>query len=101
MAEDDPAQRPRDEADRIGREGQHRADQRVVFGKEQPVEDQSGGRAVKEEIVPFDGGPDQACADHAAERGASFLHFSHALSPCSAIASVEKQSSLCLDCLRR
>ena len=59
MAEDDAADRPRDEAERIGGEGEQGAGQRIVGGEEQPVEDQGGGRAVEEEIVPFDGRADR------------------------------------------
>src|SRR3546814_6338622 len=60
MAEHDPADRARDEAQRIGGEGEQGADQRLELGKEQLVEDQRRGRTVEEEIVPFDRGADQA-----------------------------------------
>src|SRR3546814_10998981 len=40
MAEHDPADRARDEAQRIGGEGEQGADQRLELGKEQLVEDQ-------------------------------------------------------------
>ena len=68
MAEDDAADRPRDEAERIGGEGEQGAGQRIVGREEQPVEDQSGGGAVEEEIVPFDGGADQARHHHPPQR---------------------------------
>ena len=64
MAEHQPAERPRDEAERIGRKRQQRADHRIEGGKEQLVEDQRRGGAVKKEVIPFDGGADQARRRH-------------------------------------
>ena len=68
VTEDDPAERPRDEAHRVRREGQQGADQRLEAGEEQLVEDQGGGRAVDEEVVPLQRGADQAGDDHPADR---------------------------------
>jgi hypothetical protein len=46
--------RPADEADEIGAEGRQRRGQRRFVGKEELAEDQTGGGAVNEEIIPFD-----------------------------------------------
>ena len=62
-----PAQRPRDEADRKGAVGAQGAGQRVEPRKEQPVEDQRRGGAVQEEVVPLNGGADEAREDDLAE----------------------------------
>ena len=67
MAEHQPADRPGDEAERIGGERQHGAGQRVGLGEEQLVEHQRRGGAVEEEVVPLDGGADQAGDDHPAQ----------------------------------
>jgi hypothetical protein len=67
MAEDDPAERPGDEADGIGGEGEQGPDERIVGGEEELVEDERRGRAVEEEIVPFDGGSDHARRNHPAK----------------------------------
>ncbi len=68
VAEDHPADRPGDEAHRERRECQERADQRIEVGKEQLVEDQRGGDAVDEEVVPLQRGPDQTRDDDATHR---------------------------------
>jgi hypothetical protein len=67
MAEDDAADRPRHEAQRIGGEGEEGAGQRLVLREEELVEHERGGRAVEEEIIPFDGGADEAGGDDALE----------------------------------
>ena len=54
VAEDDAAERPRDEADGEGAEREQRADQRIDAREEQLAEDQRGGGAVEEEVVPLD-----------------------------------------------
>ena len=79
MAEDNAAERPGNEADRIGGEGEQRADERVEAGEEQLVEDERGRRAVEEEIVPLDGRADHAGGHDAAEGGVGFG--CHAYSP--------------------
>ncbi len=58
MAEDRGADRPSDEADEIGAECRERRRQRILVGKVELAEDQPGGGAVDEEVVPFDGGAD-------------------------------------------
>jgi hypothetical protein len=73
MAEDDSAQRPGDEAHRVGRESQQGPDQRIERGEEQLVEDERRSRAVEEEIVPFDRRANQARGDDASERCAALL----------------------------
>ena len=60
MTEDDTAERPRNKAERKSRKRQQRADHRIESWKEQFVEDQRGRGAIKEEIVPFDSGADEA-----------------------------------------
>jgi hypothetical protein len=64
MAEHDASHRPRHEAERVGGEGEQGAGQRIEFGEEELVEDERRGRAVEEEIVPFDGRADQAGEHH-------------------------------------
>ena len=68
VAEDQPAQRTRDEADREGGVGQHGRHQRVVRGEVQFVEHDAGDDAVQEEVVPLDGGADQRGGDDSAHR---------------------------------
>jgi hypothetical protein len=68
MAEHDPAKGARCEAEGISGEGEQGPDQRIERGEEQFVEHQRGGRAVEEEIVPFDRRADHARRDHARER---------------------------------
>src|SRR4029453_17504097 len=60
VAEDDAAQGPGREADAVGGQGQQRARGRLHLGEEQLVEHQRGGGAVEEEVVPLDGGADEA-----------------------------------------
>jgi len=49
MAEDEAADRPGSKANREGREGEQGADEGIVAGKEQLVEDDAGGDAEQEE----------------------------------------------------
>jgi hypothetical protein len=58
VTEDRSSDRPSDEADEIGAEGGQRRGQRVLVWKVELAENEPGSRAVKEEIVPFDGGAD-------------------------------------------
>jgi len=60
VAEDDPAERARREADAEGRERREGADRRVDLREEQVAEDQRRGGPVQEEVVPLDGGADEA-----------------------------------------
>src|ERR1700730_12414241 len=60
MTEHDAAERPRNEPQCIGAERQQRPHRGIECGKEQFVEDERRGGAVKEEIVPLDGGVDEA-----------------------------------------
>ncbi|MBV8455580.1 MAG: hypothetical protein JO122_03070, partial [Acetobacteraceae bacterium] len=57
MAEDRRADRARDEAHRIDGESLQHTDQRIRVGEEKLAENKAGYNAVKQEIVPFDGGP--------------------------------------------
>ncbi|MNT70684.1 hypothetical protein D3C72_2090970 [compost metagenome] len=69
MTEDDAAERPRKESDSIGGEGSHCSHQRVNGGEEYLVEDQRGGSAIDEEVIPFYCGSHhagEACNDVAA-----------------------------------
>ncbi len=68
VAEDDAAERPGDEADGVGGEGEQRADERLEAREEQLVEHQRGGGAVDEEVVPLQRGADQARHDDVAYR---------------------------------
>src|SRR5262249_44224112 len=56
VAEEDPAQRPGDEARGEGEERKDLADELALLGEEQPREDEGRRRAVEEEVVPLDGG---------------------------------------------
>ena len=53
-----------DEADGVGAEREEYAGGGFVAGEEQGTEDEGGGGPVEEEVVPFDGGADQAGEDH-------------------------------------
>src|SRR4029077_3043975 len=64
MAEDDAAQRTRDEADRKGRIGQQRRDNRIAGREIKLIEDDAGDDTVKKEIIPFDRRTDQRCDDN-------------------------------------
>src|SRR4051812_4476263 len=65
MPEHDAAERARHEADREGRVGEERRDDRVVDGEEELVEHDPGDDAVEEEVVPLDRRPDDARGDDA------------------------------------
>ena len=67
MAEDRGADRATDEADEIGAEGGKRRGQRIFVGKVELAEDEAGGGAVKEEVVPLDGGADGRGDDRLAQ----------------------------------
>ena len=58
MAEDRGADGTSDKTDEIGAERRERAGQRIFVGKVELAEDQPGGGAVDEEVIPFDGGAD-------------------------------------------
>ncbi len=64
VSEDHTTERPGDEAQRVGAEGQKRGGHRLRLGEEQLAEHQGGGRPVEEEVVPLDGGADQAGEHH-------------------------------------
>ena len=90
VAEDHAAERPGDEPDGVGGEGQQGADQRLEAGEEQLVEDQRGGGAVDEEVVPLQRRADQAGDDDLAHRrrlyralagGLAVQRFGHARPP--------------------
>jgi hypothetical protein len=67
MPEVGGADRAPDEADEIGAEGGERRGQRIGVGKEELAEDQPRCRAVEEEVVPLDGGPDRRGDDRLAQ----------------------------------
>jgi hypothetical protein len=71
MTEHHAADGARDETERIRAEREHRADERIGRRKEEPVEDERGGRAVQKEVVPLDRGADQARGDDFRERRAT------------------------------
>ena len=72
MAEDRCADGPREKSDGVNAEGFQRPDEWIGMGEVQVGEDESGDRAVEEEVIPFDGGPDGACQHCAAELAAVF-----------------------------
>ncbi|CUI51816.1 Uncharacterised protein [Achromobacter xylosoxidans] len=59
VAEDDAAQRARQEAGRKGAERGHGADERIGRGEEDLAEHQGGGGGVDVEVIPLDGGADE------------------------------------------
>ena len=63
VAEDHAAERPRHEPEGVGAERQQRAGRPGRVGEEQRAEDEGGRRPVEEEVVPLDGGADQAGED--------------------------------------
>ena len=73
MPEDRGADRPADEADEVGAERRQRSGQRIFVGEEELREDQPGGGAVDEEVVPLDrradGGGDHRLAQFRAVLG--------------------------------
>jgi hypothetical protein len=58
MAEDRSADRTADEADEIGSERRQRCGKRILVREVKLAENQAGGGAVNEEVIPFDGGAD-------------------------------------------
>jgi hypothetical protein len=60
MAEDGGADWASDKAHCIDSESFQDADQRIGVGEEELAENKAGHDAVKQEIVPLDGGPDGA-----------------------------------------
>src|SRR3546814_13009824 len=63
MPEHHAAQRPRDEADRIGRESGDDAVEVVAgLGKEELAEHQRRGSAIEEDFIPFDDRARHRCA---------------------------------------
>jgi hypothetical protein len=77
MPEDDPAQRPGRESDPVGGQRQQRARRRLRLGEEQLVEHQRGGGAVEEEVVPLDGGADEAGRHDLPNRPSAPLRLGH------------------------
>jgi hypothetical protein len=67
MAEYRRADRASDKADEIGAKGRQRRRQCILVGKIELAEHQSGRGAVKEEVVPLDGGADGRCDDRLAQ----------------------------------
>src|SRR5690606_15771142 len=60
VTENHAAERAGKEADRIGRKRRQRARNRVKGGEENLIKNQRSGSAVEKEVVPLDGGTDQA-----------------------------------------
>ena len=60
MAEHEAADRPDDESDGKCRERQQRAGKRTLIREERMVEDEACRGRVQEEVVPLDGGSDEA-----------------------------------------
>jgi len=55
---------PRREPDPVGPESEQRPDERLAPREEELAEDQRRRRAIEEEVVPLNGGPDEARQDH-------------------------------------
>ena len=68
VAEDHPAQGAGREAQRVGHEGVERAVGAADLAEEDLAEDQRGGGAEEEEVVPLDGRADQAGRDDPHDR---------------------------------
>jgi hypothetical protein len=73
VTEERAAERAEQEADAEGGERGERADGRVGVGEEQVAEDERGGSAVEEEVVPLDGGADEGREGHALHRAGRAL----------------------------
>ena len=69
MPEDDATERPREEPDRIRAKRSHRRRKRVELCEEQLPKHQRGRRPIKEEVIPLDGGADEARQDDATGGG--------------------------------
>nr|WP_181308237.1 hypothetical protein [Nonomuraea fuscirosea] len=65
MTEEDAAERPDHEPHAERGEGDDGAGGRVGLSEEQAVEDEGGGGAVDEEVVPLQGGTDEGAQDDA------------------------------------
>ena len=63
VAENRTPQRPGDEANRVGAEGQKLSNERIEVGKKQLAKDQRRRGAIQEEVVPLDRGADGAGDD--------------------------------------
>jgi hypothetical protein len=68
VPEDDAAERACREADRVGTEREQGRVDRIGVGEEQRAEDERGRGAVEEEVVPLDGGADEAGEDDLDDR---------------------------------
>src|SRR5262249_14436091 len=77
MAEDEGADRARDEADEVDGKRIERRGQRRLVGEEELAEDQAGHRAVEQEIVPFDGRADGGGDDGAPQLTRMFVGRKH------------------------
>ena len=60
VAEHEAAERPREIADGVGREGQQRSGERIERREEDAAEHERGEHVVDGEVVPLEGGPDGA-----------------------------------------
>ncbi len=72
VAEDRRTDRPRGKAGAIDEERVQRSDQRIGVREEQFREDQTGSRAVEEEIIPLDCRADRTCDHRPTQLGAVF-----------------------------
>src|SRR6185437_3502983 len=81
MAEYYAAKRARDEADGKRRVSKQNRNQRILHREKKLGEDDTRDRPVQEEIVPFDGSPDQTRDDDAPEVPIRYCRYCHGL-PC-------------------
>ena len=65
VPEHDAADRASEESDRVRPKRGHRADEGIERGKEEPIENEGGGRPVEKEVVPFDRRADEAGSNNA------------------------------------
>src|SRR5271154_413426 len=80
MAENGGTDRTSGEPNKIGSERRKCRRKRRLIGKKQLAEDEAGGGAVKEEIVPLDRSTDRRCDDSLAELRAVFCLGQHPIS---------------------
>ena len=67
VAEDRRTDRARGKADEIRAERKQLSRQRILIGEVELAKDQTGRRAVEEEVIPLDGGADRRCDDGLAQ----------------------------------
>ena len=72
MAEDRSTDRSSGETNEIGAEGGKRRRKRLLVGEVKLCENEAGGGAVEEKVIPLDGGANRRCDDRLAQLCAVF-----------------------------